>query len=218
MGEQLRTATQEKQTCAICLRTIRKNAVWWHVTECRHFYHWDCWHTYRKHECARGQGTYTRVRCPACRHPQISEAEFMAVMVPIMERALGGAPGATFTAAPNATLHTQQRVDESPLCSGGFDGIDIEHLMDVHKLLGIDGGVALDTRIIDHSCYYMEDPPYDHEIVVTVGVSGSPITLEDITRALMSIPRDAWQPGRSYYWEGVTLSPGRREARVVWGS
>ena len=90
MGEQLRTATQEKQTCAICLQTIRKNAVWWHVTECRHFYHWDCWHTYRKHECARGQGTYTRVRCPACRHPQISEAEFMAVMVPIMERALGG--------------------------------------------------------------------------------------------------------------------------------
>ena len=125
----------------------------------------------------------------------------MAVMVPIMERALGGAPGATFTAAPNATLRTQRRVDESPLCSGGFDGIDIEHPMGVHKLLGIDGGVALDTRIIDHSYYYMEDPPYDHEIVVTVGVSGSPITLEDITRALTAIPRNAWHTRRSYYWK-----------------
>ena len=88
MGEQLRTATQEKQTCAICLQTIRKNAVWWHVTECRHFYHWDCWHTYRQHECARGQGTYTRVHCPTCRRPQLSEAEFMAVLVPIMNGAL----------------------------------------------------------------------------------------------------------------------------------
>ncbi len=89
MAEQLCTVTQEKQTCAICLQTIRKNAVWWHVTECRHFFHYDCWHTYRKHECARLQGAYTRVRCPACRHPQTSEAEFMAVMVPLMERMLG---------------------------------------------------------------------------------------------------------------------------------
>ena len=53
MGEQLRTATQEKQTCAICLQTIRKNAVWWHVTECRHYFHYDCWHSYHKHECDR---------------------------------------------------------------------------------------------------------------------------------------------------------------------
>ena len=89
MGEQLRTSTQEKQTCAICLQTIRKNAVWWHVTECKHYFHYDCWHSYRKHECDRREGTHTRVKCPACRHPQISEAEFMAVMVPLMERALG---------------------------------------------------------------------------------------------------------------------------------
>ena len=90
MGEQLRTSTQEKQTCAICLQTIRKNAVWWHVTECRHYFHYDCWHTYHKHECDRREGDHTRVRCPACRHPQISKAQFMAVMVPLMERALGG--------------------------------------------------------------------------------------------------------------------------------
>ena len=88
MGEQLRTSTQEKQTCAICLQTIRKNAVWWHVTECRHYFHYDCWHTYHKHECDRREGDHTRVRCPACRHPQISKAQFMAVMVPLMERAL----------------------------------------------------------------------------------------------------------------------------------
>ena len=90
MGEQLRTSTQEKQTCAICLQTIRKNAVWWHVTECRHYFHYDCWHTYHKHECDRREADHTRVRCPACRHPQISKAQFLAVMVPLMERALGG--------------------------------------------------------------------------------------------------------------------------------
>ena len=94
MGEQLRTSTQEKQTCAICLQTIRKNAVWWHVTECKHYFHYDCWHSYRKHECDRREGTHTRVKCPACRHPQVSEAEFMAVMVPLMERALGSRQGA----------------------------------------------------------------------------------------------------------------------------
>ena len=59
------------------------------VTECEHYFHYDCWHTYRKHECDRREGTHTRVRCPACRHPQISEAQFVAVMVPLMERALG---------------------------------------------------------------------------------------------------------------------------------
>ena len=90
MGEQLRTATQEKQTCAICLQTIRKNAAWWHVLECRHYFHYDCWHTYHKHECDRREGDHTRVRCPACRHPQISKAQFLAVMAPLMERALGG--------------------------------------------------------------------------------------------------------------------------------
>ena len=88
MGEQLRTSTQEKQTCAICLQTIRENAVWWHVTECRHYFHYDCWHTYHKHECVRREGDHTRVRCPACHHPQISKAQFMAVMAPLMERAL----------------------------------------------------------------------------------------------------------------------------------
>jgi hypothetical protein len=50
MAEQLKTVTSEKQTCSICLCTIRKNSRWWHMTECPqpHFFHWDCWHDYRK--------------------------------------------------------------------------------------------------------------------------------------------------------------------------
>ena len=46
----------------------------------------------------------------------------------------------------------------------------------------------------------------------------SPITLSDVTHALGSIPRDAWQRGRSYYWEGVVLSPDRKSAHIRWGS
>ena len=85
MGEQLRTATQEKQTCAICLQTIRKNAVWWHVTECRHYFHYDCWHTYHKHECDRREGDHTRMSPPADLQGTVPGR-----MAPLMERAHGG--------------------------------------------------------------------------------------------------------------------------------
>ena len=44
------------------------------------------------------------------------------------------------------------------------------------------------------------------------------ITLSDVARALGSIPHDAWQRGRSYYWEGVVLSPDSRSAHIRWGS
>ena len=66
MAEQLKTVTSEKQTCSICLQTIRKNSRWWHMTECPqpHFFHWDCWHDYRKDACAQGQGDRTRIKCP----------------------------------------------------------------------------------------------------------------------------------------------------------
>ena len=113
-----------------------------------------------------------------------------------------------------------EAVRSMPLCGGGFDNIVIRDLLDIHTLLGIDGGVVLDTRILHHSspCEMFPGPPYEHEIFITIGVSGIPITLSDATRALRSIPRDAWQRGRSYYWEGVVLSPGRRSARVRWGS
>ena len=111
--------------------------------------------------------------------------------------------------------------DEMPLCGGGFDDIAVARLRDVNKLLGIDGGVALDTGVIAHWLPPDPDednPPYDHEIVVAIGVSGRPITIEDVARALLSIPRDAWQQGRSYYWEGLALSPDRRGPHVKWGS
>ena len=107
-----------------------------------------------------------------------------------------------------------------PLCGDGFNNIDIRYLRNVQTLLGIDGGLVLDTRILEHSspCEMFPGPPYEQEIFVTVGVSGTPVTLEDITRALLSIPGDAWQQGRSYYWEGVVLSPSRRRAHIRWGS
>ena len=104
---------------------------------------------------------------------------------------------------------------EMPLCSGGFDRVDIARLMGIDKLLGIRGGIALDTGVVDHYTSG-DDGPYDREIVVLIGTLNRPTTIEDIARALRSIPNDAWQQGRSYFWEGVSLSTDRRIVR--WGS
>ena len=85
---QLQTITSEKQTCSICLQTIRKNSVWWHETECHHphYFHWQCWHDYRKHTCAKEQGDWTSVPCPVCRHPQMPKGQFIHMFLPILER------------------------------------------------------------------------------------------------------------------------------------
>jgi len=90
----------------------------------------------------------------------------------------------------------------------------------VQTLIGIDGGLVLNTRVLEHAFpdEWSPGPPYEHEIYVTVGSSGVPITISDVSRELMSIPHDAWQRGRSYYWEGVVLSPDRRRAHILWGS
>ena len=100
-----------------------------------------------------------------------------------------------------------------PLCGDGFGNIAIRDLLDIQTFIGIDGGLVLNTRILEHS-----DPCDMFEIFVNVGSSGVPITISDVSRALMSIPHDAWQRGRSYYWEGVVLSPDRRRAHILWGS
>ena len=106
-----------------------------------------------------------------------------------------------------------------PLCGDGFGNIAIRYLLDIQTLVGIDGGLVL-NRILEHSdpCDMFPGPPYEHEIFVNVGSSGIPITISDVSRALMSIPHDVWQRGRSYYWEGVVLSPDRRRAHFRWGS
>ena len=104
--------------------------------------------------------------------------------------------------------------------------LDEEHLVSTEAYMlailacGDVNQLVLIVRVLDHSspCEMFPGPPYDQEIFVTVGVSGAPVTLEDITRALLSIPGDAWQQGRSYYWEGVVLSPDGRRAHIRWGS
>ena len=106
----------------------------------------------------------------------------------------------------------------SILASEGFDNIDVRELEDVQTLLGLDGGIVLDTRVITHACPTAPGPSYEHEIFVIIGVSGAAVTLADVTNALRSIPHDAFQRDRSYYWEGITLNPSRRFARIEWGS
>ena len=51
-----------------------------------------------------------------------------------------------------------------------------------------------------------------------VGQVGRLVSLSDVQDALESIPVDAFQPGRSYFWEGVTVSLGGESAQVLWGS
>ena len=106
----------------------------------------------------------------------------------------------------------------SILVTEGFDNIDIQELDDVRALLGLEGGIVLNTMVIAHACPTVAAPPYQYEFFVIIGVNGAAVTLTDVTIALRSIPRDAFQRGRSYYWEGVTLSPSRRFARIEWGS
>ncbi len=74
----LADATNEKQTCAICMRTIRWDTRWFHVTECPqpHYFHYDCWSAYRLAEQSRmGQTGSLRWRCPTCRRLQISSTD-----------------------------------------------------------------------------------------------------------------------------------------------
>ena len=61
-------------------------------------------------------------------------------------------------------------------------------------------------------------PPQPTEVVVRVGEVGRLISLSDVQDALESIPVDAFQPGRSYFWEDVTVSLGGESAQVLWGS
>ena len=84
---QLQTVTTDKQTCSICLQTIRKNSTWWHETECTHphYFHWDCWHDYHKHICAKDNGDETCVPCPVCRHPQMSKSQLVSMILPVLE-------------------------------------------------------------------------------------------------------------------------------------
>ena len=97
--------------------------------------------------------------------------------------------------------------------------IDVQELDGVRALLGLEGGIVLNTMVIAHACpTTVAAPPYQYEFFVIIGVNGAAVTLTDVTNALRSIPRDAFQRGRSYYWEGVTLYPRRRFASIEWGS
>ena len=86
----------------------------------------------------------------------------------------------------------------------------------MHSLLGLRGGLILDTGIIGH--WTDGTPPQPTEVVVRVGEVGRLITLADVQDALESIPVDAFQPGRSYVWEGITVSLGGESAQVRWAS
>ena len=105
-------------------------------------------------------------------------------------------------------------------CTSFDDGTcfrDVGQLADIGAILGLPGGeVVLDTGIFQH--WVIERPPRDAEFTVRVGRTGYPIDLADVKDALESVPRDCFQPGRSYVWEGLKLSRSNKTAYVQWGS
>ena len=109
--------------------------------------------------------------------------------------------------------------DEERMGATFYDGIpsqSVDRLEGVDKLLGLRGGLVLDTGVICHWCGGL--PPQPTEVVVRVGQVGRLVSLSDVQDALESIPVDAFQPGRSYFWEDVTVSLGGESAQVLWGS
>ena len=105
-------------------------------------------------------------------------------------------------------------------CTSFTDGTcfrNVAQLADIGALLGRPGGrVVLDTSIYQH--WVIEKPPRDAEVAVRVGRTGYPIDLADIQDALETVPKDCFQPGRSYMWEGLSLSRSKKTAYVHWGS
>ncbi len=153
-----------------------------------------CGHTWCE-RCLREICCRPAARCPACRAHILSLASVNIQFRQLLQRCFGEAVRARRERLPP---------DDMPLCNGGFEGVAIGRLLDVGKLLGLPGGLPLDTGLMARWLEY-EFPPYAHEVVMNVGVHSRPIALEDIVRTLRSIPENAWQEGRSYYWEGVLV-------------
>ena len=168
-----------------------------------------CGHTWCE-RCLREICCRPAARCPACRARILSLASVNIQFRQLLQRCFGEAERARRERLPP---------NDTPLCNGGFEGVAIERLLDVDKLLGLPGGLQLDTGLMAHWLDCEDDvPPYAHEVVMKLGVHGRPIALEDIVRTLRSIPENAWQEGRSYYWEGVLVPASGRAATILWGS
>ena len=92
------------------------------------------------------------------------------------------APTSTDDSHEHLSSEGDGSVQNSPECNGGFEGIVIQDLWDVPALLGIDGGVVLDTRVLHHASPFAPRP-YEHDLFVAIGGRNVPITLSDIARA-----------------------------------
>ena len=156
-------------------------------------------------------------------------------------------PRVTFSDSDSESDSDEEGLELCATFDGGVPSSSVDRLEGVRSLLGLRGGLMLDTGVIAHwSC---ETPPQLTEVVVRVGQPGrglsafgappkaasalgappkaasalgappkAAITLADVQDALESIPIDAFQPGRSYVWEGITVSLGGETAFVQWGS
>ena len=89
----------------------------------------------------------------------------------------------------------------------------LEHLIGMQSLMGLRSGLLLDTQIVAHGAG--EGP----EVYVEVHAQeGCRIGQLDVERALRGIPTDAFDPARSYYWEGLTINRSENTASIQWGS
>lgn len=167
-----------------------------------------CGHTWCE-RCLRDLCRDLNPRCPACRDTIRT--------YPIVCSDLRKAIEDLF---PEAVRERRGRLppDEMPRIEGGFRDVAIERLLDVDKLVGEHGGMALQTQVIAHGWGDQDRSSLVVCDIVNIGEAGRTITIEDVCSALRSIPADAWRRDRSYYWEGIRISADKSEAYVLWGS
>ncbi len=85
------------------------------------------------------------------------------------------------------------------------------------EIIGKDGGIKLDTKILYHNGVDMDK----HDVVV-IGTSGVPIVMQDIINTFTKIENDpkfeeALDSGRSYFFEGYSKD-GAGKYSLFWGS
>ena len=89
-----------------------------------------CGHTWCQ-RCLREICSPPAARCPSCRARILSPPSVNIQFRKLLQRCFGEAERARRERLPPS---------DTPLCNGGFEGVAIERLLDVDKLLGLPGG------------------------------------------------------------------------------
>ena len=169
----------------------------------------ECGHTFCK-RCVENIIHQSSIRCPSCRKGILRYPSVNIQFRDVIQRLY-----------PNIERERRARLPPNEMreIHNSFNGVAIERLIGIDKLLNAPGGITLSTQVLDHWCVCRGEPsPPSINDVFTVGTLGHRVTIDDVCRALRSIPEEAWQIGRCYFWEGIRISADKTRACIIWGS